>query len=135
MTKNRVIFTSCCLGLLLTGCAFDVVHVKQIPTQLKSTSSNKSSWRLGNDINVILGTGYSRQLKSGTKWDYVGSITHGDVFKTDDQILTVEGSNIYEAYVVISSGKLVGFYLAVEHTFSPLSEPQEIEMKKIFSTQ
>jgi len=44
----------------------------------------------------------------------------GVVYKSKDQVLTVEASNIYEANIVVLSNKLVGFYLPVEHTFSPL---------------
>lgn len=47
----------------------------------------------------------------------VGTDPHGDVYKTEDQILTVEASNVYEAFIVISAGDLVGFYLPVEDAF------------------
>jgi hypothetical protein len=115
----------------LTGCAFDVVHVKQFPANLDSGQAPKNSCVLEKEVNVDLGTGYSRTLRPGTRWDYAGSILQGEVFKTKDQILTVEASHIHEAYIVVSSGKLVGFYLPVEKTFSPLSEPQELSMRNL----
>lgn len=121
----------CSLTLLLTCCAFDIVHVKQVPTNLDTAQSKKSSCVLEKEANVSLETGYSRTLKQGTRWDYVGCLPQGDVFKTKDQILTVEASHIHEAYIVISSRKLVGFYLPVEKTFSPLSEPQELSMRDL----
>ena len=98
--KTIVIFF---LNLLLNACAFDLSHVKQIPTQIESTQLSKSSFELLDEVKVNLGTGYSRKLKKGTIWQYVGTISYGDIFKTDDQILTIEASNIYEAYIVISS--------------------------------
>jgi len=129
--KNKIfnkliflIFNSCII--IFAGCAFDVVRVKQIPTQLNSMQSPKNSWKLVNDVKVRLSTGYSCQLKSGTKWDYVGTVEYGDVFKTKDQILTVEGSNIFEACIVVSEDNLVGFYLPVEKTYSPLSSPKKL---------
>ena len=93
--------------------------------------SPKISWKLVKDVEVSLGTGYSRQLKSGTKWDYVGTVEQGDVFKTNDQILTVEGSNIFEAYIVLSGDNIVGFYLPVEKSYSPLATPQKLQIELI----
>ena len=72
-------------------------------------------------------------MKKGTTWDFVGTISSGDVFRTKDQILTVEASNIHEAYIVVSSDKLVGFYLPVEKSFSPLSAAPELRMKEVTS--
>ena len=131
MYKMHFLGVILCLGILLNGCAFDLVHVKQIPTQIESAQLSKSSFELEKEVNVSLGSGYSRKLKKGTKWDNVGNISYGDVFKTNDQILTVEASNIYEAYIVVSSDKLVGFYLPVEQSFSPLSNPKELKIRKI----
>jgi len=131
MKKGMCFLLRCVFIILLSSCAFDLVHVKQIPTQLESSQLSKSSFILEKEVNISLGTGYSRKLKQGTKWNYVGTISYGDVYKTNDQILTVEASNIYEAYIVISSGKLVGFYLPVERSFFPISNPQKLAMSKI----
>ena len=87
------------------------------------------------EINIKLDTGYNRKLKQNTKWNYVGKISYGEVFKTRDQILTVEGSNIYEAYMVISDGKLVGFYLPAEKSYTPLRESVELYKKKHMDEQ
>jgi len=124
----------CFLGTLLNACAFDLIHVKQIPTQIESTSLSKAPFELEKEVDVKLDTGYSRKLKQGTKWNYVGTVQYGDIFKTNDQILTVEGSNIHEAYIVVLSGKLVGFYLPAVKSYSPLSEPNDLYIKKITPT-
>jgi hypothetical protein len=116
--------------IFIFGCAFDVVHVKQIPAHL-NVQSAIGSWKLVDDIEFSFGAGYIRKLKKESKWDYVGSIESGDVYKTDDQILTVEASNIYEAYIVISGHNLVGFYLPVEKTYSPLSSPIKLQIEVI----
>jgi hypothetical protein len=126
MKNLRMLFVGCWLFVLLPACAFDVVHIKQIPVQMGSSVALNNSFRLGKEVNFSLGTGYSRKLNQGTKWICVGSISQGDIFKTNDQVLTVEGSNIYEAYIVVASGKLVGFYLPVEQSYCPLSEPKEL---------
>jgi len=115
--------------VLFAGCAFDLVHVKQSPSTMDLTPQTKSSWTLIDQVDLKLGTGYRRQLKSRTRWDYIGKIEQGDVFKTKDQILTVEGSNIFEAYLVVSENKAVGFYLPVEKTFSPLNKPKDLNVE------
>jgi hypothetical protein len=130
MDKFKTIFILFIFNTLFISCAFDLVHVKQLPTKLDTTQQPKSSFILEKEEKIDLGTGYSRVIKAGTKWDYVGTIENGDVYNTKDQVLTVEASNIHEAYIVISSGKLVGFYLPVEKTFSPLSEFKELIMKE-----
>lgn len=117
----------------MSSCAFDIIHVKQVPAQLKVSQTPPNSFQLEEEVNVSLDTGYSRVLKKGTTWHFVGTIASGDVFRTKDQILTVEASNIHEAYVVISSGSLVGFYLPVEKTFSPLSGSRELSIKDLAS--
>jgi hypothetical protein len=113
---------------LLHACAFDVIHVRQSPSRIEKCKSNCKSFKLDKELQITLDTGYDRKLRAGVRWDYVGVIPPGEVFKTNDQILTLEGSNIFEAYIVVSSGKLVGFYLPVEKAFSSISEPIELEI-------
>lgn len=131
MKKSSYFITGCLLGILLNACAFDLIQVKQIPTKIESTNLSKSAFELEKEVNVDPGHGYKRKLKQGTKWNYVGTVSYGDVFRSKDQILTVEASNIYEAYIVVLSGKLVGFYLPVEKSYSPLDDPQILYMKEI----
>jgi len=134
MKKIGSYVISCLPAILLTMCAFDIVHVKQIPVKIESGSSVNSPFQLEKDENISVGSGYSRTLRKGTKWRYVGTIQYGDVFRTSDQILTVEASNIHEAYIVVSAMKLVGFYLPVERTYSPLSDPVSLTIKTIETT-
>jgi hypothetical protein len=131
MKKSVHFLTICLLGILLNACAFDLFHIEQIPTQIKSTNLSKPSFELEKEVNFVLDKGFTRKLKQGTKWNYVGTISYGDVFRTKDQILTVEASNIHEAYIVVSAGKLVGFYLPVERSYSPLGDSQILYMKEI----
>lgn len=116
------------LPVLLSACAFDLVSVKQHPASIDSSSDPAADFTLGEEAKLTLGTGYNRKLNKGTRWSFVGSLPQGDVFKTKDQILTVEGSNIFEAYIVVMSGDLVGFYLPVEKTFSPLKKTLKLNV-------
>jgi len=133
-TISRIlIFAMLLLGwplLFLNSCSG---HVKQVPTQIEPAPIIKSSFVLVKEVNFTLNLFYSRKLNAGTTWDFVTTITQGDVFKTKDQILTLEASNIFEAYIVISSNNLVGFYLPVEKTFSPLGYSQELEKREMKS--
>ena len=128
---NKLIAFLLLFSLISFGCAFDIVKVKQTPTNFTAAESPEKSFKLVKEVTVTLGTGYKRKIKAGTEWDYIGKISQGKVYKTDDQVLTIEGSNIYEADIVVSNSDLVGFYLPVEKTFCPLSSPIKLEMEEI----
>jgi len=115
---------------LTFSCAFDVIRVKQEPAHFEPISSDQDAWTLTQDVKISLDTGYHRKLKAGTHWALIGKIENGDVYKTNDQILAVEGSNIYEACIVVSEGQLVGFYLPAKHSFSPLSKKKPLPIEK-----
>jgi hypothetical protein len=129
--KKTVSLLATFFFITFCGCAFDIVHITQIPVQYENATTQKSSFELTDEVNIDLGTGYSRKLNNGTQWHYVNTITQGDIFKTKDQLLTIEGSNIYEAYIVVSQKQLVGFFLPVEETYSPLSTPTTLPMVTI----
>ncbi len=104
------------VAVLLAACASTVV---QEPTQL--TPSAGKSFRLTRAAEVPLSTGYSTTLRANTRWELVGTVAQGEVYRTKDQIVTVEGAHIHESYVVVKQGVLVGFYLPVERTFAPVT--------------
>ena len=115
---------------LFFNCAFDVIHVKQEPARFEPSTSIQDAWKLADDVEISLDTGYKRKLKAGTIWKCIGKIENGDVYRTKDQILTVEGSNIYEACIVVSEGQLIGFYLPANQTFSPLSSKKSLPIER-----
>jgi len=115
--------------LVLNGCAFDVLQLQQVPAELQTGSGCADQFTLSEDTKVDAGPGYSRVLKSGTRWECVGVISQGKVYKTKDQILTVEASNIFEANLVVNNQQLIGYYLPVERSFSPLDEPQKLPVE------
>ena len=129
MRALKPLFLATFLLSVLGSCAFDVVSVKQVPTNLEETAASRSSFELGEEVQLELPAGYDRVLRKGTQWHFVGMIPQGEVYRTKDQVLTVEASNIHEAYIVVSSGRLVGFYLPVERSFSPL-RPVNLPIKE-----
>ena len=113
--------------LWLAGCAFDIVHVKQLPASYTVAATPAAGFVLTHEIKATLGTTFPTRLKAGTRWRQVGNIEYGAVFATQDQIVKVEASNIYEAQLVVSNNFINGFYLPVEKTFAPVTKPIRIE--------
>jgi hypothetical protein len=109
---------------LLAGCAPAVL---QQPAQF--TAASGKTFRLGREAGIGLSTGYSTKLQPGTRWELVGRLAEGEVYRTRDQVVTVEGSHIHEAYVVVNEGALVGFYLPVERTFSPVTPSRKLSIE------
>lgn len=118
----------CFAPLLFTSCAFDLTQVKQLPASFQPVAGAPQRWRLGQEAKIAIGTGYTTRLQSGTRWAQVGRLAQGDVFKTADQVVTVEAANIHEAYLVVKDGAVTGFYLPVERTFTPVNPPKPIQI-------
>lgn len=120
-----VIFSG--IAIVSSGCAFDVIHVKQTPAHFEPVTADQA-WVLRDDLKVLIASGWATPLKKGTIWKRVGRIAEGDVIATRDQILTVEASNVFEAQPVINQGKVVGFFLPVEKSFTPADPPVAITL-------
>jgi len=99
-----------------SGCAFDISHVQRVPTSFVSASGGPD-WMLDQDQSIGVGSGFPTRLRHGTRWQLAGRVPEGDVYRTGDQIVTVEASNIFEAMLVVQSNRVAGFYLPVEHSF------------------
>ncbi|MBI3414507.1 MAG: hypothetical protein HY043_04165 [Verrucomicrobia bacterium] len=86
---------------------------------------------LRQEVKATLGTGFPTRLKSGTRWQQIGSTEFGAVFATKDQLVTVEASNIHEARLVVSNQCVAGFYLPVEKKFAPVTRPIRITTEPV----
>ena len=114
------LFVSCIF--LISGCMFDVVSVRQNPTNFSPPVPPLEEFTLDQGQEISIGTGFKTALKPGTRWIEFGALPQGKVFVTKDQVVTVEASNIHEAGIVVRGNALVGFYLLVEKTFTPAKE-------------
>jgi len=114
------------VGLLIAGCS-----VKYTPVVIKTTTKSKPMWTLTEKINVTLQSGSTTHLKLNTTWEHVGTIEQGEVYKTKDQIVTIRGPNMFEAYLVISEERIVGFYLPIEKGYARISKPIIINRKTL----
>jgi hypothetical protein len=108
------------LASVLAACALPV-RQDTLPQPLEPASG--SAFVLTADATCRINTGYSRTLRGGTHWRLYGTIAPGEVYRSSEQTLTVEGFNIAEAFPVVRDGTLVGFYLPVEKTFTPVTTP------------
>lgn len=62
-------------------------------------------------------------LPAASQWQRVGALPQGDVYRSLNGLFTIQTRRQGEAYLVASSGKLVGFYLPGETAYLPLNRP------------
>lgn len=112
------------------ACAFDLAHVKYKPAVISACSENNQPLTIATEKQLTnLPCGYQRTLKQDSKWSMVGKIEAGNVYKPLNQCLTIECSNVFEAYLVMNGNMLNGFYLPVEDGYVALDKPIELELK------
>jgi hypothetical protein len=121
-----------CLALayLCSSCSTDLLAVKQNSVSIDTTGACKPSWVLTEPVTVKVDAWRKTPLKKDTKWVYVGQLTEGDVYKTSDQVVSIEGFDTFEAYLVLSGDELVSFYLPVEKTIVKLKHSVPLKMKR-----
>ncbi len=115
---------------LFSGCAMDLAHVSQTPTQLTPMVNSSETFTLTKGVELTeTPCGYDRLLYPYSKWELVGTIPEGNVYKSQEQILTVECSHVFEAYLVMNRDTLVGFYLPVEEAYVAASDPVKLPLE------
>jgi len=113
------------------GCAFDLADINYSPTTFQDADKSEQSFTLTKKVSLKdTPCWYLRELQPLIRWQLVGSVAQGDVFRSKNQTLTLECSNIYEAYLVVREGYLVGFYLPVQQGFVKLAEPVHLPLKQ-----
>lgn len=116
--------------LMLAACqsiiAVDVVHTTLSPPD----SPENPILTLEQAQTITLDTGYERTLPRGSHWKLVGTIVEGRVYKPVDADFTIQGKDPVSAYLVISNGQLVGFFVPIEEGFSPLYKRVSISFAK-----
>ena len=120
---RRTVVISLLVSLLL-GCAAEIVRY---PASL-NRSDVAEVRQVQQGASLTLSSGYSRHLNQSSKWKKVGGITQGTVYSPVDTTFAIEGAQVHEAYLVVQTGKLVGFYLPVEKSFSPLRSDQIVKI-------
>lgn len=116
-------------ALLLQGCATEVKRTPIAFTSLPAADSAVTVTVL-KEVEVVPNTGYPRTIRSGSQWRLIGGTPRGDVYRPVSGIFTVEGAQVHEAGLVVSGGKVVGFYMLVEKAFVPLDPPAVLPLSQ-----
>ena len=120
-------FATLALPVLLSACA----AVVQSPATLSppGAAQHGAPLVLMKDAELTLDTGYGRTLRAGSRWQHTGSVAQGDVYKPVQDVLTIEGAHMHEAWLVLSGRTVVGFYLPAERSFSPLRAQLALQLQ------
>lgn len=114
--------------LLLSACA---AMVPSQPAQLRPLPAGAAASVVSvtAPVPLRLATGYTRELPAGGRWQRVGSLPQGEVFRPLGTVFAVEGRHVHEAYLVLQASVLHGFYLPGEAAFSPLDPPVSLPLQ------
>jgi hypothetical protein len=112
---------------ILYGCAAEVARDTVAFTSLASTSCTERRLVKRNEV-VTFNSGYERAIAKDSQWKLVGSVPQGRVYASAASTFSVEGAHVHEAYLVVNKGNLVGFYLPVEKSFTPLNSVRLVNL-------
>ena len=100
-----------------TACATEIVRE---PASLYPLApSAQADYVVDAPIAVSSTSGYERRVPAGSRWRLMGTISQGNVYRRVDDVFSIEGAHMHEAFLVVAGGQLVGFYLPVEKSYSP----------------
>lgn len=114
------------LALWLAACATEVARVPVALTAAQSTTD----YVVAVPIAVSSSSRYERRTPAGSRWRRVGRIEQGEVYQRIDDVFSIEGAHMHEAFLVVASGQIVGFYLPVEKAYSPALSAVPIDIKE-----
>ena len=118
--------------MLLVACAGEV---PRSPTSFSSNADPDRILRVDNAVVLNAASGYSSTMPAKSQWTYVGAVLEGAVYKIKNDVFTVTGRHVHEAFVVVKDGNAVGFYLPVEQAFSPLGQSVRLPIQNKESKQ
>ena len=116
--------------LFLFSCASRVI-TEATQSPVYQDSQPAKFIQIVEEATVSSSAGYSRVIPSGSKWEYVGLVREGNVYKPIGHVFTIEGYHVHEAYLVVSDKRLIGFYLPVENAFSGVKKESLLKYKVI----
>ena len=112
--------------MLVAACA---ATVETAPARLGAAGSGEATQQvLTRPASIRFATGYGRELAAGSRWQLVGALPQGAVYKPADTVFSIEGRHVHEAYLVVKAGQLQGFFLPVESAYSPLVPPLPLSL-------
>jgi hypothetical protein len=114
------------IGMLLAAC--DIVP--QASPLLSNAPQHPSNYTVETTVTGRPPHGDFRSVRAGSRWVEFGSIAEGTVYKPLGTVMTVEGINISEAYIVVRGRSWVGFWLPVEKGFVPLEKVAPVALRR-----
>lgn len=118
--RGLSLMLSLLVTVTLAACA-PGVSMQRVAPEMDATDT--TVYVLDHQVSGRSSAGYSRTLPAGSRWRRIGRVPTGDILKSPDVTLTVEGAHIHEADIVVRDGSWVGFWLPVEKAFSRLESP------------
>lgn len=113
---------------LFVGCASDAP--REPVAFVSAAGAVEPSIVFMRDAEVRPSAGYSKILKGGSTWKYVGTVPRGKVYAPVNDVFMLSGRNFQEAYCVIASGPaVIGFYLPVEQAYVALPSAVPVSIK------
>lgn len=114
------------IGMWLAAC--DIVP--QASRLLSNAPQHPSNYTVETTVTGRPLHGDFRSVRAGSRWVEFGSIAEGTVYKPLGTVMTVEGINISEAYIVVRDRSWVGFWLPVEKGFVPLETVAPVALRR-----
>ena len=112
---------------LLAGCASEVVRS---PTTLMPVPAAVQPADLlltvRQPLTLRASSAYDRTVSAGSRFEAVGDIEQGRVYRPVNTVFSVVGKHEHEAYLVIHRRQIVGFFLPVERAFAPAAAPVDL---------
>ena len=115
------------ISLVLAACSATVVNLAE---SMDVSDLDPTRYRLAEAITIKAPRTADLTLRADTQWYHIGTISHGRVFDTDDQVIIVNSFNVYEAAIVTNDGKIVGYYPKVAKAFVA-TRPIPLELVKV----
>lgn len=103
------------LCVLASACATPAMSPANLAPDANFTAA--PACRLAAPVTIKASAAGNQTLRADTTWMRVGSIAHGDVFHTKDQIVIIDSFNVFEADIVVKDGKVVGYFIPVGSRF------------------
>lgn len=118
---GKAVLVALVCALVLGACmSVSPQKVSMVPV---ASADRVSVIQLSRMVNAVLPNESVATLPASSRWQRIGALPQGDVYRPLSGLFTIQTPRPGEAYIVASSGKLVGFYLPGEAAYLPLSRP------------
>jgi hypothetical protein len=98
------------VGAGLAACGTPIGTVST-DAELRPAPQEANPFVLASDMRVRHAAGQIVVLPRGSRWSPAGSCTQGTIYRRADGVLELRARYAHEAYLVVSDGRLVAFYI------------------------